>query len=748
MRDMTELEKLCEQALYDEVQDLSDGRSIVRDNASGKLFYRKRLAIYNPEVFSWLRDHKSRYVPRIESFWQDGEELVVIEELIQGKTLEQVLFDAEKEGGLPFEERIRILTELCDGLSFLHSAEPPIIHRDLKASNIMLTEDGVVKIIDYDAAKLYVKGQKRDTQLIGTQGSAAPEQYGFAASDARTDIYALGKLIERMLPENADAIRIAAKATKMDPARRYANAAQMREAIKRIREHPPALDHLLEKIPGYDPSIRKHRLMARFGIVIFCACILFMAAVIYEYCVIKPAKRQETIDNAIHVASDAQAQPKDIAEASVQLLRECPYDKMDTNTQEQFREMAKTVVRRYTSPKKGEPQETGMCLSKEGMDYVAAIQELGVDERTANAIRIGGQLRYCLKINKWEEAFQALTYLEGLPDEETEREAVYEACSSASEKYEQKFEGSKSSANASAALEFYSRLKNVGYGEAEKLLGNFYRTVLSSAHAQRDAGEYDKAIRLYEVLRDYEKDVVNGDSEPTITEQILECGYLQAQEKMDSGDYPKARSEFTELGEYRDAADKANECAYLLARKYASDAHYDKAASLYAEIPGYKEADTLCLEAKYNYCSQVLAAPDDLSYGYIEELVAAEYPGAREFRDKMFAWHADIETGLELMLGPNQAAAIRATLSSGPPDGTTHIRFDLIDNENGETVTWTSEEECARGESSTVYYQLTSYTVNIFEKNYTVNVYSDDGALIGSWSGCFSQDFLKDLPDS
>ena len=68
MRDMTELEKLCEQALYDEVQDLSDGRSIVRDNASGKLFYRKRLAIYNPEVFSWLRDHKSRYVPRIESF--------------------------------------------------------------------------------------------------------------------------------------------------------------------------------------------------------------------------------------------------------------------------------------------------------------------------------------------------------------------------------------------------------------------------------------------------------------------------------------------------------------------------------------------------------------------------------------------------------------------------------------------------------------------------------------------------------
>ena len=78
----------------------------------------------------------------------------------------------------------------------------------------------------------------------------------------------------------------------------------------------------------------------------------------------------------------------------------------------------------------------------------------------------------------------------------------------------------------------------------------------------------------------------------------------------------------------------------------------------------------------------------------------------------------------------------------------TDIIVDLVDNENGGTFNWTSEEECARGESSTVYYQLTSYTENIFEKNYTVNVYSDDGTLIGSWSGCFSQEFLKDLPDS
>ncbi len=745
---MTELEKLCEQALYDEVKDLSDGRSIVRDNASGKLFYRKRLAIYNPEVFTWLRDHKSRYVPRIETFWQDGEDLVVIEELIQGKTLEQVLFDAEKEGGLPFEERIRILTELCDGLSFLHSAEPPIIHRDLKASNIMLTEDGVVKIIDYDAAKLFVEGQKRDTQLIGTQGTAAPEQYGFAASDARTDIYALGKLIERMLPDNADAVRISAKATKMDPARRYATAAQIRAAIRKIREHPSAIDRIFEKIPGYDPAVFMHRIMARFGIALVFMCIMLLAVVLYKQFVIVPTERQEAIDNAVLTMSNVDAKPDDVAEASEQLLRECPYDKMDTDSKAQFREMAKLAVRKYTSVNTGEPQETGLCLSKEGVDYVAAIQELGVDERTANAIRIGGQIRYCLLVSRWEDSLKALTYLKGLPDEEAERRAVYEACGSASEKYVQKFEEKKNSANASAALKFYSRLKNAGYEEAGELIGSLYNNVLSVAGEQRDAGEYDTAIRLYEVLFDYENEVAHGDSEPTIREQILECNYRKTQTVMDSGDYVKGRLAFAELGEYKDAADKANECAYLLAQKYASDANYDKAAALYAEIPGYKEADARCLEAKFNYCSQVLNAPDDSAYSYIEDLIAADYPGAWEFRDKMFVWHAEIETGLQLMLGPNQAAAIRATLSSGPPDSATHIRFELIDNEHGVIDTWTSAEECSRGESSTVYYQMTSYTENIFEKNYTVNVYSDDGALIGSWSGCFSQDFLKDLPDS
>ena len=68
------------------------------------------------------------------------------------------------------------MSEICDGLLFLHAAEPPIIHRDIKAENILIDRTGCVKIIDYDAAKMYHKGKNRDTVLIGTEGSAAPEQ--------------------------------------------------------------------------------------------------------------------------------------------------------------------------------------------------------------------------------------------------------------------------------------------------------------------------------------------------------------------------------------------------------------------------------------------------------------------------------------------------------------------------------------------------------------------------------------------
>lgn len=190
----------------------------------------KKCSVYNIEVYRYIKDHPDRHVPYIQSLWENEgrNELTVIEELINGRRLDELL-DRDM---LSDKEKKSIALQLCDALIFLHGAVPSIIHRDIKAENIMVERDGNVILLDYDAAKLYRKGEGRDTVLIGTQGSAAPEQYGFQQSDERTDIYGMGVLIRRMFPEDKRMQRVADKATQMDPQERYQSAAELKRAVE------------------------------------------------------------------------------------------------------------------------------------------------------------------------------------------------------------------------------------------------------------------------------------------------------------------------------------------------------------------------------------------------------------------------------------------------------------------------------------------------------------------------------------
>ena len=74
------------------------------------------------------------------------------------------------------------MRKLCDVLKSLHTLTPPIIHRDLKLSNIILTSENLVYIVDFDTARYYESGQEQDTELLGTKEYAPPEQYGFGQS--------------------------------------------------------------------------------------------------------------------------------------------------------------------------------------------------------------------------------------------------------------------------------------------------------------------------------------------------------------------------------------------------------------------------------------------------------------------------------------------------------------------------------------------------------------------------------------
>lgn len=119
----------------------------------------------------------------------DGTFLIVMD-YIEGNPLSKAL---ETSGAQSQEDVIEWAKQLCDVLGYLHSRKPPIIYRDMKPSNVMLKPDGNVMLIDFGTAREFKSTSVADTTCLGTQGYAAPEQFGgHGQTDARTDIYCLG----------------------------------------------------------------------------------------------------------------------------------------------------------------------------------------------------------------------------------------------------------------------------------------------------------------------------------------------------------------------------------------------------------------------------------------------------------------------------------------------------------------------------------------------------------------------------
>ena len=82
-------------------------------------------------------------------------------------------------------------------LGYLHTRQPPIIFRDLKPGNVMITPDGAIYLIDFGIARLFKPGQQKDTMAFGSPGYAAPEQYGKAQTTPRSDVFSLGVLLHQ-----------------------------------------------------------------------------------------------------------------------------------------------------------------------------------------------------------------------------------------------------------------------------------------------------------------------------------------------------------------------------------------------------------------------------------------------------------------------------------------------------------------------------------------------------------------------
>lgn len=139
-------------------------------------------------------DHPA--LPRIVDIIDDNDFIYIIMDYIEGESLDRVLKDygAQNEALV-----LDWAKQIASVLHYLHEQQPPIIYRDMKPANIILTPSGVIKVIDFGIAREYKQENSEDTTILGTKGYAPPEQYGQRQTDGRTDIYALGMTLHHLL---------------------------------------------------------------------------------------------------------------------------------------------------------------------------------------------------------------------------------------------------------------------------------------------------------------------------------------------------------------------------------------------------------------------------------------------------------------------------------------------------------------------------------------------------------------------
>ncbi len=138
------------------------------------------------------------HLPRIYDYFEEDSRWYLVMDFVIGETLETRLEHAPG-GNLPLEDVLDIGIKLATVLGYLHTRQPPIIFRDLKPANVMLTPEGDLYLIDFGIARLFKPGQAKDTVLLGSPGYAAPEQYGKAQTTASADIYSLGATLHQLL---------------------------------------------------------------------------------------------------------------------------------------------------------------------------------------------------------------------------------------------------------------------------------------------------------------------------------------------------------------------------------------------------------------------------------------------------------------------------------------------------------------------------------------------------------------------
>jgi len=234
------------------------------------LFYIQRmLDDYDIHVYQTLKDLSSLSIPCIYEIMEIDQHLIIIEEYINMPTLESWISNHE----LTHEHVSLIIEQLCQTLRVLHQHH--IVHRDIKPENIFF--DGKkVYLFDFDISRIHQQHQIKDTKLLGSYGYAAPEQFGFAQSDERTDIYALGILWNVMLTGQFPQVHlyegkekvIIEKAIELDPKQRY-------QTIQELQNNWMKKSIDSWALPGYRHSHLSKKIIATLLYILLAMVVLY-----------------------------------------------------------------------------------------------------------------------------------------------------------------------------------------------------------------------------------------------------------------------------------------------------------------------------------------------------------------------------------------------------------------------------------------------------------------------------------------
>lgn len=205
-------------------------------------FVRKKIRqeLARRNVWSALTECSSPRLPHVEATYELPEHFVVVYDFVPGRSLSKVI---ETDGPLTPEEATSLGIELCEAAEELH--RHGIVHRDISPNNIVVAANGA-HLIDLGIARMRVEGASKDTTSLGTWGFASPEQYGFAQTDARSDVYSIGRVLgfaltgvrpddetyEQVLKKNLDnapatLVHVITRACSFEPSARFQSASEM-----------------------------------------------------------------------------------------------------------------------------------------------------------------------------------------------------------------------------------------------------------------------------------------------------------------------------------------------------------------------------------------------------------------------------------------------------------------------------------------------------------------------------------------